>query len=334
MFALSFTGPERVELVDRRAPRIVDDADVIVRMTTTAIGPRDLARYAGYVPSSDTIPGAEFCGIVDEVGGDVSAIDLGDLVTVLGVFDVSETAKERLGFGWNGLDGGQALFVRVPDANNSLIKVPTAAIEERALLLGDTYGLGASAAAEAIEALRDDTSQVCVIGCDPYGASALIALGASGTDGMIALDDEERRLGLAHRLGGTTFNTSDKNVADAVRETTGGDGPGAVIVGAGVDSSQVELGLRLVQPGGTVVMTEPDLPGWQFPEFANERGIKIRAAAPPSRADVSKAMLDLWGGTLELGPLVSHVMPLIDAERGYAQLHTRERGAHKILLKM
>jgi len=27
-------------------------------------------------------------------------------------------------------------------------------------------------------------------------------------------------------------------------------------------------------------------------------------------------------------------MPLIDAESGYAQLHARERGAHKILLKM
>jgi threonine dehydrogenase-like Zn-dependent dehydrogenase len=226
------------------------------------------------------------------------------------------------------------LFVRGRDANNSLIKVPTAAIEERALLLGDTYGLGASAALEATAAMKDGSSQICVIGCDPYGASALISLKSTGTAGVIALDNEERRLGLARRLGGTTFDTSDEDVANAVQEATGGNGPGAVIIGAGVESSQVELGLRLVQPGGIVVLTEPNLPGWQAPEFVDDRGITIRAAAPPTRADVSKSMLELWGGTLELDSLVTHVMPLIDAESGYAQLHARERGAHKILLKM
>jgi alcohol dehydrogenase len=328
MLALSFNGVEHVEVVERRTPRIKDDLDVIVRVTTTSIGPRDLARYAGQDPSPGTIPGAEFCGLVDEVGTDVSAVDLGDLVTGIGVFDSDNL---RSGFGWDGLDGGQALYVRVPFANDTLLKVPTAGIEERALLLGDTYGLGASAAAQATGLGATD---ICVIGFDPYGASALIALAAAGITGVIGLDDEERRLGLARRLGATTFDTSDEGVENAVREATGGDGFDAVVVGACVGLTQMELGLRLLRPNGVMVLTEPELPDWSMPEVANEHGIAIRAAAPPTRADVSKTMLALWGGTLDLESLVSHVMPLIDAEQGYRQLHARDRGANKILLKI
>jgi len=328
MLALSFNGVEHVEVVERRTPRIKDDMDVIVRVTTTAIGSRDLARYAGHDPAPGTIPGAEFCGLVDEVGAGVSTVDLGDLVTGIGVFD---SDNGRSGFGWDGLDGGQALYVRVPFANDTLLKVPTAGIEERALLLGDTYGLGASAVDLAT---AHGATDICVIGCDPYSASALIALAAAGITGVIGLDDEERRLGLARRLGATMFDTSEEGVEGAVREATGGSGFAAMVVGAGVYHTQMELGLRLLRPNGVMVLTEPELPGWSIPEVANERGIAIMAATPPTRADVSKTMLALWGGTLDLEPLVSHVMPLIDAEQGYRQLHARERGANKILLKI
>ncbi len=305
MLALSFNGVEHVEVVERRTPRIKDDMDVIVRVTTTAISSRDLARYTGHDPAPGTIPGAEFCGLVDEVGAGVSAVDLGDLVTGISVFD-SENGRQ--GFGWDGLDGGQALYVRVPFANDTLLKVPTAGIEERALLLGDTYGLGASAAAQATSSGATD---ICVIGFDPYGASALIALAASGITDVIGLDDEERRgttrndeerrgttrndeerrLGLAHRLGAITFDTSEERVEDAVREATGGSGFGAVVVGAGLDATQIELGLRLLQPDGVMALTEPDLPGWSIPALAVD-------------------------------------------ERGYRQLHAKERGANKILLKI
>ena len=65
-----------------------------------------------------------------------------------------------------------------------------------------------------------------------------------------------------------------------------------------------------------------------------EPEIDIRRSNLPPRADVAKYMLDLWGGSLDLEPLVSHVIPVNDAERGYSQLHARERGVHKILLKM
>ena len=328
MFALNITGSESVEMVERRNPRIVDDHEAIVRVTTTAIGPRDLARYAGNHLPDGTIPGAEFCGLVDEVGGEVSAVDLGDLVTAIGVFDSSD---DRRALGWNGLDGGQALYVRVPNANNTLLKVPTAGIEERALLLGDTYGLGASAAATAM-AYGD--GPVCLIGCDPYGASALMALRSAGVEHVIAVDSEERRRGLAMRLGAIPFDASADDVYDIVVEETGGDGPTTVILGAGVSPEHVELGVRLVRDSGVVVLTEPALPGWPGPEPVNDRDITIVATSPPSRVDVARSMLDLWGGPLDLEMLVSHVMPINDAERGYAQLHAHERGAHKILLKM
>lgn len=343
MLALSFDGPGRVEAAERRTPRILDDSDAIIRVTTAAIGPRDLARYAGPDPWPGTIPGAEFCGVVDEVGAGVASIDLGDLVTGLGVF---ETADGRRAFGWEGLDGGHALYIRVPFADTTLFRVPAAAIEERALLLGDTYGLGAAAADLA---MADGAARIAVIGCDPYGASALIALAAAGVEEVVALDGDDRRLRLARRLGAVTFDTPAPGVdpdvkpdidrvVETVREATGGDGPGAVILGAGAGSAQLGIALRIVRPDGLVVLTEPELPaalpGSLTIDSDNERGVRIQRARPPSRADVSKAMLALWGGALDLARLVSHVMPISDAAEGYRQLHARESGAHKILLKM
>ena len=330
MFAFNITGAPRVEMIDRRNPRIQHDSDAIVRVTTTTIGPRDLARYAGLIPASQTIPGAEFCGLVEEVGEDVSAVDLGDLVIGIGL-DHS-ISGEKIVFGWGDLDGGQALYVRAPRANDTLLKVPSAAIEERALLLADTYGLGASAAGIAAQHPGD---RVCVIGCDPYGASALVALKAGGFKKVIAIDTEERRLGLAMRLGATIFDGSSHDIFNEILETTGGSGPGVVILGAGIAQDQIELGIDLAKQSGLLVFTEPDLQGWPRPKIMGlEPEIDIRRSNLPPRADVAKYMLDLWGGSLDLEPLVSHVIPVNDAERGYSQLHARERGVHKILLKM
>ena len=339
MLALNFDGPGIVETVDRRTPRIRDDSDAIVRVTTAAIGPRDLARYAGPDPWPGTIPGGEFCGQIDEVGSEVASVDLGDLVTGLGVFD---TDNGRKAFGWNGLDGSHALYIRVPQADRVLFKVPSAAIEERALLLGDTYGLG-SAAVDI--AMADGSTQVVVIGCGPYGASALVALAAAGIENVIALDDDDRRRSLARRLGATTFDASSPesaHIEETVREAVGSDGPGTVILGAGVNTDLLQLALRIVRPDGLVVLTEPELPGSSpapFPgrlalESDTRADVKILRAHPPSRADVSRTMLALWGGKLDLAPLVSHVMPLDEAAQGYRQVHNRERGANKILLKI
>lgn len=339
MLALSFDGPGSVVGVERRTPRILVDSDALVRVTTAAIGPRDLARYAGPDPWPGTIPGGEFCGVVNEVGAGVTSMDLGDLVTGLGVF---ESDGVRKALGWDDLDGAHALYIRVPDADSTLFRVPSAAIEERALLLGDTYGLGAAAAELA---MTGNPAQIVVIGCDPHGASALVALAAAGVENVLALDDDDRRLGLARRLGATTFDTSSPEmnpgvikIAETVREATGGDGPGVVILGAGMDDTRLELALRVVRTDGLVVLTEPELPGvsQESPALPPDRkgAVRVLHADPPSRADVSKAMLALWGGTLDLAPLVSHVMPIEDAARGYRQLHTAESGANKILLKM
>ncbi|MDA1256295.1 MAG: alcohol dehydrogenase catalytic domain-containing protein [Chloroflexi bacterium] len=331
MLALSFEAPGRVEFVERRTPRIVSDTDVIVRVTTTAIGPRDIARYGGPDPWPGTVPGAEFCGVVDETGAEVGSVGLGDLVTGIGVFDQGGV---RRAFGCDGLDGGNALYVRVPDADNTLLKVPTAAIEERALLLGDTYALGAAAAKLA---LATGAARIGVIGCDPYGAAALIALRDAGIKDVVALDDDDRRLGLARRLGAVSFDTAEPQVCDTVREETGGDGPGAVIVGAGVGQDKIDIARRLAGPDGVVIHTEPAVPGFPLPEPAELAGATLPVVlrvAPPDRTTVSKTMLALWGGTLDLAPIVSHVMPISDAAEGYRQLDARERGVHKVLLKI
>src|SRR3712207_9200443 len=76
---------------------------------------------------------------------------------------------------------------------------------------------------------------VAVWGCGPVGQFAIASAYLLGAERVIAIDRFEYRLRMAReKAGAETLNYEEVNIFEALKEMTGGRGPGARIAGGGV----------------------------------------------------------------------------------------------------
>ena len=162
MRALTWHGKRDVRVDEVPDPRIEQPTDAIIKVTSTAICGSDLHLYEVLGPflKSGDILGHEPMGIVEEVGPDVTHIKPGDRVVIpfniscgscwmcsRGLFAQCETTQNRemgkgaslLGYTslYGSVPGGQAEYLRVPQAHFGPIKVPDAGPDEQYLVLSD-----------------------------------------------------------------------------------------------------------------------------------------------------------------------------------------------------
>src|SRR3954466_13866025 len=163
MRATVWSGRNTVQVENVPDPKILNNRDAIVRITSTAICGSDLHLYDGYVPSMERgdILGHEFMGEVVELGREVSNLKVGDRVVVpfpiacgncgacrAQAYSLCENSNpnawmaEKLWghspagiFGYShmlgGYAGGQAEYARVPFADVGPIKVPDGIPDEQ-----------------------------------------------------------------------------------------------------------------------------------------------------------------------------------------------------------
>src|SRR5688572_10587817 len=84
MRANVWSGRNTVQVENVPDPKILNQQDVIVKITSTAICGSDLHLYDGYMPTMEKgdILGHEFMGEVVEAGRDVRKLKVGDRVVV------------------------------------------------------------------------------------------------------------------------------------------------------------------------------------------------------------------------------------------------------------
>src|SRR3954471_10429917 len=194
MKAVTFHDKRDVRVDDVPDPRIEEPTDAIVRITSTALCGSDLHLYEVLAPFMEPgdVLGHEPMGVVEEVGSEVEGVEKGDRVVV--PFQIScgdcfmcnqqlytqcETTQVRdqgMGaalFGYTKLygqvPGGQAEFLRVPQAQNTTIKVPDGPADERFLYLSDVL----PTAWQAVDyAGIPDGGSVVILGLGPIGSMA------------------------------------------------------------------------------------------------------------------------------------------------------------------
>ena len=240
-------------------PRLVEDNDAIVRITTTAICGSDLHLYGvlGPLMEPGDIMGHEPMGIVEEVGPAITNIAVGDRVVIpftiscgrcfmcdRGLYSQCETTQVReygsgaALFGYTKLygqvPGGQAEYLRVPHADFIPIKVPAdGGDDERFIYLSDVL----PTAWQAVEyAAIPDGGSVAVFGLGPIGQmSARIARHRGAR--VIAIDRVPERLEMARRNGIEVLHLEDDEpIGDRLRDMTQGRGPDAVIDAVGMEA--------------------------------------------------------------------------------------------------
>jgi threonine dehydrogenase-like Zn-dependent dehydrogenase len=391
MKALTWHGRRDVRIDEVPDPFIKEPTDAIVRVTTTAICGSDLHLYELFGPfiSEGDILGHEPMGIVEEVGADVTHIKPGDRVVIpfniscghchmcdLRLYAQCETTQVReqgMGaalFGYTKLygqvPGGQAEYLRVPQAQFGPIPVPEGLPDDRFIYLSDVL----PTAWQAVEfADIPDGGSVAVFGLGPIGQmSARIA--ARRGYRVIGVDLVRERLDMAERHGVEVVDVkSHGNVSEAIRHITGGRGTDSVIEAVGMEAhgslagklahtvtgllpdraaaplmskvgvdrlAALQQSIETVRRGGTISvigvyggMTDP-LPMLQM----FDKGIALRMGQAHVKRWIDDLMPLVSDDTDPLGvqDLATHHLPLDQAPHGYEIFQKKQDGAIKVLL--
>ncbi len=392
MKALTWHGRRDVRVDDVPDPVLQDPTDAIVEVTSTAICGSDLHLYEVLGPflSPGDVLGHETMGIVREVGPEVSHLAPGDRVVVpfniscgscwmcsRGLFAQCETTQNRRTgkgaslFGYTELygsvPGGQAEYLRVPQAHFGPIKVPHEQPDERFLFLSDILPT-AWQAVEYAEVPRDGT--LAVLGLGPVGQLCARIGRHLGAARVIAVDSVPERLAMARRHGVETLDSREvDDVAAALIELTSSRGPDGVIDAVGMEAHDSPVGkaahtavgllpdalakpltdtmaidrlgalrtaLKAVRRGGTVSVSgvyggEVDpLPMMEM----FDRGISMRMGQCHVKRwidDIMPAVLDPSDplGTLDM---TTHHLPLDQAPHGYEIFQKKQDDCIKVVL--
>jgi threonine dehydrogenase-like Zn-dependent dehydrogenase len=274
-------------------PEIVQQSDVVVKVSATAICGSDLHLYNHFVTTMQKgdILGHEFMGEVVEVGRNVKKLKKGDRVVVpfpiacgkcfyclQGIFGACDNSNPNAElveglhgeagagiFGYShmfgGYSGGQAEYARVPYADVGPIKVPDGVTDEQVLFLSDILPTGWQAALRG-EIKPGDT--VAVWGCGPVGYFAIQSAFLQGAARVIAIDRFPERLALARdacHAEVIDYEQTD-DLVEVLKQMTGGRGPDVCIDAVGLEahghgflatSDKVKQTLRLEMDRPTTV---------------------------------------------------------------------------------
>src|SRR5919109_380514 len=332
-------GPRDVRFEERDEPKIIEPTDAIIRISATCVCGSDLWPYRGIdAPTQPTPMGHEDCGIVEEVGSAVTAIQPGQFV--VGSFFASDNTCAICQAGYQsrcvhseyvGAGGAQAPRLRVPLADGTLVATPDIPSDDlipSLLATSDVLGTGWFGA-DAANVQPGKT--VAVVGDGAVGLCAVIAAKQMGAERLIAMSRHETRQQLARAFGATDIVTErgDEGVA-RIKAMTDGLGAHAVIEAVGSQEAMMQA-MRATRPGGHVgfvgVSHGVQLPGQEL--FYAE--VHLHGGPAPVRRFLP-ALIDLvWNGKINPGKVFDLTLPLDQVAEGYRAMD--ERRAIKTLLR-
>lgn len=266
MKAAVFHRPGKITCDETEDPKIEEQSDVILKVTSTAICGSDLHLFSGGVPQvKPMVLGHEFMGIVEDVGSNVRNLKRGDRVVVPfpiacggcffcdhGITSACENSNEEMygpegnilsekggglfGYGdlYGGHNGGQAQYVRVPYADFGPRKVPDNLTDEQVLFLTDIFPTGYMGVQWG-ELKGGET--VAIFGAGPVGVMSAKSAVLHNAAKVIVIDTLEYRLNNVKQLTGceTILWKDHKQVVEEIRGMTQGRGADLCIDAVGFE---------------------------------------------------------------------------------------------------
>lgn len=332
-------APGDIRVEHRDDPKIVEPTDAIIRMSATCVCGSDLWEYRGFHEIDGPTPmGHEYCGIVEEIGDDVTTLRPGQFV--IGSFVASDNTCPHCRAGYQsacmrrkavGAEGAQAEALRVPLADGTLVATPEVPGDDllpSLLAASDVLGTGWYAAVAA--GVRPGCT-VAVVGDGAVGLLGVLASTQLGAARIIAMSRHEPRQRLAREFGATDIVTERGDVGVArIKDLTDGVGADAVLecVGTGEAMSQA---LHSARPGGAVgVVGVPHGVSIEGRELFRSM-VRVQGGPAPVRRFLPDLVDRIWQGRIDPGKVFDLDLPLGEAAEGYAAMD--ERRAIKTLLR-
>ncbi|MFQ6171604.1 zinc-dependent alcohol dehydrogenase [Oryzobacter sp. R7] len=340
MRAVTWQGVRDVRVEDVPDPRIQEPTDAVIRVTSTNICGSDLHLYEVLGPfmHAGDVLGHEPMGIVEEVGAEVTEIRPGDRVVI--PFNIScghcwmcerglqsqcettQVTEQGTGaalFGYTELygrvPGGQAEYLRVPQANYTHIKVPEGPPDERFVYLSDVLPTAWQAVAYA-DPSPDDT--LLVLGLGPIGDMACRVARQRGVQHVIGVDLVDERLERAASRGVDTIDLRQvDDVGDAVRERTRGRGADGVVDAVGMEAH----GSPVAAATHAVTKVLPSaLSKRMMKSFGSDRLAALTTAFDAVRRGGTVSVSGVYGGATDPFPMLTLFDKQVQLRMGQANV--------------
>ena len=341
-------GKFRVEEVEKPRAGV---GEAVIRVTLTTICGTDLHIVRGEYPvHSGLIIGHEPVGVIEELGPGVTGYAIGDRVLVGAITPCGQCRAclsgqlsqcghgggyEAIG-GWrfgNTINGAQAEYLLVPQAQANLAKIPDELSDEQVVLLADIASTGFSGAESGGVRIGD---AVVVFAQGPIGLCATVGAKLTGAALIIGVDGDESRLAMARRLGAdVVLDYRDVDVIAEVKRLT--DGGADVAIEALGTQQTFESALRCLRPGGTLSSLGVYSGKLQLPYEAFAAGLGdhriVTTLCPGGKERMRRLMEVVKSGRVDLTPLLTHTVSLDEIGEGYRIFGDRLDGVLKVAVK-
>jgi threonine dehydrogenase-like Zn-dependent dehydrogenase len=312
----------RVDTVDD--PVIQEPTDAVIRVTSTGICGSDLHLYEVFGPfmTEGDVLGHEPIGVVVELGSQVTNLSLGDRVVVpaniacgtcymcrQGLTSQCETTQvHQHGTGaaqlgstklYGEVPGGQAQYLRVPQAQFGPIRVPEGPPDDRFIYLSDVL----PTAWQAVEyAALPPGGTLLVLGLGPVGDMCCRVALHRGAERVIGVDLVPERLERARAFGIETLDlNAHDDIAETVRSLTQGRGADSVIDAVGMEAH----GATPVKLAQETVSFLPDAAARRVMQTAGvDRLTALQTAIQAVRRGGTISLTGVYGGMLDPLPLM------------------------------
>ncbi len=359
MKAAIFVEPGRIEIADKPIPDVGPN-DALVRITTTTICGTDVHILKGEYPVAKGLTiGHEPVGVIEKLGSAVQGYREGQRVIagaicpnfnsyaaqdgsasqdgsyliakgLCGCHGYKATAGWRFG---NLIDGTQAEYVLVPDAQANLAPIPDGLTDEQVLMCPDIMSTGFKGAENANIRIGDT---VVVFAQGPIGLCATAGARLLGATTVIGVDGNDHRLQIARKMGADiTLNYKNCDVVDEVMKLTGGKGADASIEALGTQAT-FESALRVLRPGGTlsslgVYSSDLTIPLSAFAAGLGDHKINT-ALCPGGKERMRRLMNVVEASRIDLGVMVTHRFRLDDIVAAYELFANQRDGVLKVAI--
>lgn len=350
MKALVLNKINQVKLQDVEMPKIKSSTDVIIKVTTTTICGSDIHLIHGHIPSTPGyILGHEYVGVIDQVGEDVQNFRKGDRVIGTPVPFCGECFMCKQGhiehcfngghpniFG-SGIEAGDhngshCEYMRIPNADMCLIKVPDCLEDEDVIFLSDIASTGYT---PYVNTKLNKNSTVVVFGAGAVGLSSVATAKLNPNINNIILvgRQNEFRINIGKKLGADRIiNASHENVIEEIRKETKGLGANLVIDASGSPVA-ISQAFNSVRPHGTVFflgITNENIELPYYSVFMNNVNINMGLA---NLSQVKTLLDSVLTKKLDLKPLITHRRRLEDIESAINIFENRKENVIKIVIK-
>jgi threonine dehydrogenase-like Zn-dependent dehydrogenase len=350
MRAAVFHGVNDVRLEEVPRPR-AGAGEAVIRVTMTTICGTDLHIVRGeYAVKPGLVIGHEPVGVIEELGAGVTGYSIGDRVLVGAITPCGQcnaclsgnlsqcghgNGYEAIG-GWrfgNTINGAQAEYLLVPNAQANLAKIPDGVTDEQVVLLADIASTGISGAESGGVRIGD---AVAVFAQGPIGLCASLGAKLMGAAVVIGVDGDDDRIAMARKMGvDVVLDYRKVDVVEEIRRLTGGTGVDVAIESLGTQET-FENALRVLRPGGTLSSLGVYSGKLQMPYDAFAAGLGdhriVTTLCPGGKERMRRLIEMVRSGRLDLRPLLTHRFKLADINEAYKLFGDRRDGVMKVAI--